>query len=176
LDTKLGTPGAFDNGSGAAILLALAQSLAQRDLATGVEWIAFNGEEVGGLGDVEYWHRRNDEAGNILAVINVDGVGQYLGANSITTLGGSQSFQDQISQVHKRHPGVVWVDPWYESNHSAFHWRGIPSIAISSSGGADIAHLPTDTVAWISPTKLYEVASLITDVVQSLGDSQILGG
>jgi aminopeptidase YwaD len=174
LDTKLGTPGAFDNGSGVVILLALAQSLARRDLATGIEWVAFNGEEVGGLGDVEYWRRRNDEARDILAVINVDGVGQYLGANSITMLGGSQSLQDQVSQAHKKYPGVVWVDPWYESNHSAFHWRGIPSIAVSSSGGADIAHLPTDTIAWIDPAKLNEVVSLATDVVESL-DSQTTG-
>jgi Zn-dependent M28 family amino/carboxypeptidase len=169
-DTKLGTPGAFDNGTGVAILLTLAQSLAKRDLALGIEWVAFNGEEMGGLGDVEYWRRREDEVGQILTVINVDGAGQYLGANSITMLGGAQSFQDYVSQVPKEYPGVVWVDPWYESNHSAFHWRGIPSIAISSSGGANVDHLPTDTVAWINPTKLNEVVSLITDVVESLQD------
>jgi aminopeptidase YwaD len=88
-------------------------------------------------------------------------------------LGGARSFQDQISQVHKKYPGVVWIDPWYESNHSAFYWRGIPSIAISSSGGANITHLPTDTVAWINPTKLNEVISLITDVVESLQDKSL---
>jgi aminopeptidase YwaD len=169
-DTKLGTPGAFDNGTGVAILLTLAQSLAKRDLALGIEWVAFNGEEVGGLGDVEYWRQRGDEAGQILAVINVDGAGQYLGANCITMLGGAQSFQDYVSQVPNEYPGVVWVDPWYESNHSAFHWRGIPSIAISSSGGANVIHLPADTIAWISPAKLNEVVSLITDVVESLQD------
>jgi aminopeptidase YwaD len=169
-DTKLGTPGAFDNGAGVAILLASAQSLAQRDLATGVEWVAFNGEEMGGLGDVEYWRQREGEAGQMLGVINVDGAGQYLGAHSITMLGGTQSLQDQVSKLHKAYPGVVWVDPWYESNHSAFYWRGVPSIAISSSGGANVDHLPADTIAWISPAKLDEVVSLITDVVESLQD------
>jgi Iap family predicted aminopeptidase len=171
-DTKLGTPGAFDNGAGVAILLALAQSLAQslahRDLATGIEWVAFNGEEMGGLGDVEYWRQKEGQAGQILAAINVDGAGQYLGANSITMLGGAQAFQDQVSQVSGKYPGVVWVDPWYESNHSAFYWRGIPSIPIGSSGGANVTHLPIDTVEWISPTRLNEVASLVTDVVESL--------
>jgi aminopeptidase YwaD len=169
-DTKLGTPGAFDNGAGVAILLASAQSLAQRDLATGIEWVAFNGEEMGGLGDVEYWRQREGEAGQMLGVINVDGAGQYLGAHSITMLGGTQSLQDQVSKLHKAYPGVVWVDPWYESNHSAFYWRGVPSIAISSSGGANVDHLPADTIEWISPAKLGEVVSLITDVVESLQD------
>ncbi len=167
-DTKLDTPGAFDNGSGVAILLTLAQSLAHMDLATGVEWVAFNGEEMGGLGDVEYWRRKESEAGQILTVINVDGAGQYLGSNCITMLGGSQAFQDQISQIPDKYPGVARVDPWYESNHSAFYWRGIPSVAISSSGGANVAHLPGDTIEWISPTKMDEVVSLVTDVVQSL--------
>jgi aminopeptidase YwaD len=169
-DTKLGTPGAFDNGAGVAILLASAQLLAQRDLATGVEWVAFNGEEMGGLGDVEYWRQREGEAGQMLGVINVDGAGQYLGAHSITMLGGTQSLQDQVSKLHKTYPGVVWVDPWYESNHSAFYWRGVPSIAISSSGGANVAHLPADTIDWISPAKLGEVVSLITDMIDSLQD------
>jgi len=64
----------------------------------------------------------------------------------------------------------VWVDPWYESNHSAFYWRGVPSMAITSSGGANVDHLPADTIAWINPAKLGEVVSLITDVVEGLQD------
>jgi aminopeptidase YwaD len=172
-DTKLGTPGASDNGAGVAVLLTLAKSLAKRELALGIEWVAFNGEEMGGLGDVEYWRRREGEAGQMLAVINVDGAGQYLSVNCVTMLGGSESFQSQVRKVQEQHPGAVWVDPWYESNHSAFYWRGIPSIAISCVGGANVMHLPTDTVEWISPAKLGEVVSLITDIVESLQDKSL---
>ena len=93
LDTKLETPGAADNGAGVAVLLALAHSLAHRDL--------------------------------------------------------------------------------YESNHSAFSWRGIPAIAISSVGGANVGHLPTDTVEWISPAKLGEVVALVTDIVVGLQDKSL---
>lgn len=173
LDTKLETPGAADNGAGVAVLLALAQALAHRDLATGIEWVAFNGEELGGPGDVEYWRRRDSEAGQMLAVINVDGVGHYLSASSITTLGGSQALRDQITGSLKAYPGVAWVEPWYESNHSAFSWRGVPAIAISSVGGANVGHLPTDTVEWISPAKLEEVVALVTDVVVGLQDKSL---
>ena len=169
-DTMHETPGAIDNASGVAVLLALAESLARRHLPVGLEWLAVNGEENGGLGDAEYLRRREGELEHILAVINVDGVGQQLGANSVTMLGAFRPFEDQVRKVHQLYPGVVWVDPWYESDHSAFFWRGVPCIALSSVGVANVNHLPADTIAWISPAKLSEVVSLVTDVVESLQD------
>jgi aminopeptidase YwaD len=169
-DTVMDAPGAIDNGSGVAVLLTLAESFSNRDLPLGLEWIALNGEENGGLGDVEYLRRGEGELEQILAVINVDGVGQQVGANSITAMSGSQAFHDQIRKVHKRYPGVVWVDPWYESDHTAFLRQGVPSVPISSVGVANVVHLPTDTVEWISPAKLSEVVSLVTEVVEDLQD------
>jgi aminopeptidase YwaD len=169
-DTMANTPGASDNGTGVAVLLALAEVFAQRDLAIGLEWIAVNGEENGGLGDAQYMRHMENKLEHALAVINVDGAGQCLGANSITAMGASQSFQEQVRQVHTRYPGVAWSGPWYESDHSAFLWRGVPCVPISSIGGVNITHLPTDTIEWISPAKLREVVSLIVDVVESLQD------
>ncbi len=169
-DTMHDTPGAIDNGSGIAVLLALAESLTKRGFTVGIEWLAVNGEENGGLGDAEYLRRREGELEHLLTVINVDGVGQQLGANNITMLGASQPFEDQVRKVHQRYPGMVRVDPWYESDHSAFFWRGVPCIALSSVGVANVSHLPADTTAWISPAKLGEVVSFITDVVESLQD------
>ncbi|MDY6877671.1 MAG: M28 family peptidase [Chloroflexota bacterium] len=169
-DTVHESPGAIDNGSGVATLLALAESLAERDLPVGVEWIAVNGEESGGLGDAEYLRRREGDLEQILALINVDGVGQQVGANTITMLGASQSFQDQVRKMHERYPSVVWVDPWYESDHSAFYWRGVPCVPFSSVGVANVGHLPTDTIEWIGPAKLSEVVMLTADIVESLLD------
>jgi aminopeptidase YwaD len=169
-DTVADTPGAIDNGSGVAVLLALAEQLANRDLPFGLEWIAFNGEEIGGLGDVEYLQRREGDLGRVLVAINIDGAGQRLGANSITTMGCSEAFQDQVRQAHAQYPGVVWGDPWYESNHSAFLWRGVPCIPVGSVGVGHILHSPADTVEWTSPAKLNEVVSLITRIVEGLHD------
>jgi aminopeptidase YwaD len=173
LDTKLDTPGAFDNASGVAILLALAESWADQDLSTSVEWVAFNGEEMGGLGDVTYWSQREDEIGQMLAVINVDGVGQILSTSSIAVMACSQSFQDQVAELHNRYSGVWWSDPWMASNHGAFLSRGVPSVAFSAVGAADVLHLPTDTIEWISRAKLGEVTSLIADLVEILQDKAL---
>jgi aminopeptidase YwaD len=103
-------------------------------------------------------------------VINVDGVGGQVGANSLTVMGASQSLQDRVAEVHQRYPGVAWVDPWYESDHSAFLSRGVPSIPFSSVGVSNLNHLPVDTVEWISPTKLAEVVSLIIALLEILQD------
>jgi aminopeptidase YwaD len=167
-DTQWETPGAWDNASGVAVLLALAQILAKKELTIGVEWVAFNGEEMGGLGDVEYWRRRAAETDRILGVINVDAVGQSVGVNSVTAFGGSQSWQEHVADLAKMYSSVAWVEPWYESNHSGFLWRGIPCVAVSSLGAADVLHLPTDTIDWLSPAKLVEVVSLVSELVETL--------
>jgi aminopeptidase YwaD len=131
---------------------------------------------MGGLGDVEYWRLRAAETDHILGVINVDGVGQYVGANSVTAFGGSQSWQKRVADLVQTYPGVAWVEPWYESNHSGFLWRGIPCVAVSSLGGADVLHLPTDSIDWMSPTKLVEVALLVSELVDTLQDKPVNWG
>ena len=169
-DTTMDTPGAIDNGSGVAVLLTLAAALAPREFPLGLEWIALNGEENGGQGDVEYLRRRGETLGQVLAVINVDGAGGRVGANSITMLGSSPPFRAQVSTLHRQYPGVVWVDPWYESDHTAYYSRGVPCVALGSVGVANICHLPSDTIEWLSPAKLGEVVSLVTGIVEGLQD------
>jgi aminopeptidase YwaD len=169
-DTKIDTPGATDNGSGTAVLLTLAQLLSQRKYALGLEWVAFSGHESLPLGDEEYLRRGEDLFGRIVAAINFDGVGNALGASSITTFVISQQFQECLTGLTQRYPGVVWVDPWPESNHSTFAWRDVPSIAIGSAVGGNITHQRIDTIERVSPAKLAEAVSLIADVVESLQD------
>jgi Iap family predicted aminopeptidase len=188
-DTVLETPGAIDNGSGVAVLLTLAKLLPKRELSVGLEFIAFSGEEGYGLGDEEYLRRyglriipfggeeklprHSEELGHILGAVNADGVGQRLGANTITAMASSQPFKALVSRVKDKYRGVVWVDPWPASNHYTFYSHGVPSIAISSVGVTNVGHLPTDTVEWISPAKLGEVVSLVTDVVVGWQDKSL---
>ncbi len=167
-DTKIDTPGANDNAAGVAVLLTLAQLLGQKQYTFGLEWIAFSNEEYLPIGDDEYVRQCGDGFEHIAAAINMDGIGQYLGANSITTIACSQAFHDHVAELTHHYPGVVWVDPWPESNHSTFSWRGVPCIAFSTAGAAHLTHLRTDTLEWISPAKLAEVASLVADIVASL--------
>lgn len=170
LDTQADSPGACDNASGVAVLLALAERLAPKDLAIGLEWLVVNGEEVGGVGDAVYLGQRGETLGEVLAAINIDGVGQYLGPTSITVMGGSLSFQEHVFALKESYPGVVRVGPWYESDHTAFLFRGVPCIPIGSTGAVSNHHLPSDTSEWISPGRLEEVVSLVAEIVAGLQD------
>ncbi len=172
-DTKFGTPGACDNGGGAATLLALAERLARPDGADGaplpaLEFVAFNGEEYLPVGDDEYLRRREGRLDDVAAAVNLDGVGLLLGAPTITTMSPGDEFDTTVRAVAARRPGVVWVDPWPESNHSTFAMRGIPSVALSSTGAARVSHYPTDTVDGLAPERLEEVAGLVDKIVRRL--------
>lgn len=169
-DTTIDTPGALDNAAGVAALLTLAQVLGQQELMHGLEWIAFSGHEYLPLGDDEYLRRCGDQLEQIIVVINFDAVGQYLAANSIAMFASSAAFEDRVVEISRAYPGLAWVDPWPESNHSTFAWRGVPAIAFSSVGRIRLDHLRADSVEWVSPARLEEVVRLVMQIVADLQD------
>jgi aminopeptidase YwaD len=164
-DTKINTPGATDNGAGVAALLSLVESM-PRALPFGLEFIAFNGEEYLPIGDDEYVRRGETYFSEILACLNMDGAGAMLGSNNITAIACPTELEEKIKFVARQFPGVVWVDPWPESNHSTFAFRGVPAIAISASGTRGLAHSVDDTFEQISPAKLDEVVALVNELVK----------
>jgi aminopeptidase YwaD len=164
-DTKINTPGATDNAGGVAVLLSLAETL-PRDLPFGLEFIAFNGEEYLPIGDDEYIRRSEGYFGQILACINMDGAAAALGTNNITSVSCPPELEEKIRCVAEKFPGVVWVDPWPESNHSTFSFRGVPAIPIGSTGMRYLAHSVDDTLEQVSPAKLDEVIVLAKELVE----------
>lgn len=164
-DTKINTPGATDNAGGVAALLSLAETL-PRDLSFGFEFIAFNSEEYLPIGDDEYMRRNQAYFSNILACINMDGAGAALGTNNVTAVSCPLELEAKIRSVADRFPGVVWVDPWPESNHSTFSFRGIPAIPIGSTGMRGLAHSADDTLEQVSAAKLEEGTALVKELVE----------
>lgn len=169
-DTKPDTPGALDNASGVGVLLALAERFAAQELNCTLELIAFANEESIPIGDEEYLRRGEGYFPEISAAINFDGVGQIVAANSITAISCSSEFEAWVKEQAQKFPGVVWVEPWPQSNHSTFAWRGVPSLAFSSSGRFHNDHLRSDTIEWISPAKLAEVIELASAIITGLQD------
>jgi Iap family predicted aminopeptidase len=159
-DTKFDTPGATDNAGGVATLLALAEHFGRRPPPAMLEFIAFNNEEYLPVGDDEYLARSQSYFGDIVTAINFDGVGAALGANTITAIAERPEFGQRVRAISAAFPAVAWVAPWPESNHSTFAWRGVPSVALSNSAVSHLAHLRTDTIAWLSPARLDEAVAL----------------
>jgi aminopeptidase YwaD len=169
-DTKINTPGAVDNGAGASALLALAKRLVDADLDIPLELVAFGGEEYYASGDVKYARRMAGTFENVIAAINMDGVGQRVGSNSVTMMSESDAFHGMVTDLIKRYPGMTWTAPWPASNHYTFYSRGVPSIALSSKGVVNIWHTPKDTIDWVSEDKLAEVVQWVLDIVGHLHD------
>lgn len=168
-DTKFGTPGASDNAGGVAVLLELAHSLGNTRFPVGLEFVAFTGEEYLPIGDDEYLRRFPETRfGEILAVLNFDGVGVSVASSSITAMACSPAFMALAQRHSRKFPGVVWVEPWPESNHSTFAFRGVPALAFSSQDAWRLAHTRQDTPDWISPAKLTEIYELARDLVGEL--------
>jgi aminopeptidase YwaD len=169
-DTKIDTPGAWDNGSGIAILLTLAEMITQEGPDVGLEFIAFGDEEYYAYSDGMYVDERGGQMEDIILAINVDGVGQRLGTNNIALMAASELLRELLDETLKAYPGVIWTDPWPQSNHSTFAWRGVPSIALNSNGVMNLIHQPQDTLKWMSKDKLCEVVLLMGDIVDAVQD------
>jgi aminopeptidase YwaD len=170
-DSKVDTPGAYDNAAGVGVLLALAELLSQKKPHHTLEWVAFTGEEGAGLGDMEY-ARSAGRAGNgfeqITVAMNFDGVGPFTGTNTVTSFVTSQGLETLIDETLTKYPGLLRVEPWPASDHYIFYSHGTPSIAFTSKGIRDIYHTMSDTFEWISGEKLAEAAQFGLDLVEVL--------
>jgi aminopeptidase YwaD len=171
-DTKIDTPGANDNAAGVAVLLSLAELLVQQPHPYSLEFVAFSNEEYLPLGDDTYVRLRGECFDQIIAAANFDGIGQQLGVNSITSFNCAPAFQQVLVDITRGFPGVVWVEPWPESNHSTFAWRGVPSLAFTTRGGLNQMHLRSDTVEWLSIPRLNEVVALSAEIVACIERQQ----
>ena len=170
-DSKVDTPGAYDNAAGVGVLLTLAEILSKKKHRHTLEWVAFTGEEGAGLGDMEY-ARRAREAGDgfdqITSAINIDGVGPFTGTTTVASFAASQDLEMLLDETMKSYPGVIKVDPWPASDHYIFYSNGTPSIALTSKGIRDVYHTSSDTFEWISGEKLSEAVQLTLDLVEVL--------
>ena len=172
-DTKVDTPGAYDNAAGIGVLLSLAEILSQTKHQHTLEWVAFTGEEGAGLGDMEY-ARRVKAPGHgfdlVTAALNFDGVGPFTGTTTVACFSASQAMETCLDQKLGNYPGVLRVEPWPASDHYIFYSNGAPSIAFTSRGIRDIYHTPSDAYEWISGEKLAETIALARDLIEVLDD------
>lgn len=74
-DTVQGSPGADDDGSGTAAVLAAAQVLSQYQFQHTIKFVTFSGEEQGLLGSHEYARVANETGVDIRGVLNADMIG-----------------------------------------------------------------------------------------------------
>ena len=185
-DTKPYTVGGFDNGSGIATLLTLAQRLTKKKLQIGVEFIAFSGEEYSKGGDTylaqfgldvipfgkDVPHEQS-ELDNVLMAFNLDGIGTLLGTNTVSIMSASESLEKVVRHITQAYKGMLVTDPWPASNHYDFYTHHVPTVALNSIGMTNLIHHDRDTIDWLSYAKLEEVIEIVEEIIVDIQDKSL---
>jgi Zn-dependent M28 family amino/carboxypeptidase len=152
-------PGADDNASGSAGLLALARALAEHPAALDLRMILFGGEEEGLFGSIRYVDALSDvERARIRAVVNMDMIG---GRNTpahgvllegapvsdavLEGLGSAAATYTDLEVAVSHHP--------FNSDHVPFIDAGLPAVlTIEAADGTNPRpHTAQDVVAAVDP-------------------------
>lgn len=180
LDSKVTTPGAFDNAASVALLLAAVETgmLTESIAIPPIELVFFNGEDhFDACGEIA-WLADTDLA-EIKANVNLDGAGVSGRPTQVSLLSCPPEVERAIVAFTAAHPGWEIAEPWYESDHSIFAMRGIPALAITSRHIhellASLAHTERDTLDVVDVAVLTLIADdlpiLLTDLWRSLARS-----
>lgn len=165
LDSKVTTPGAFDNAGSVAAVLAWVEAGLPPDPP--VEIVFFNGEDHFDACGEQAWLAATDLE-EVVANVNLDGVGVRGRRTSAALLAGSTPVHEALEAFLRERGGWETAEPWYESDHAIFALQGIPAVAVTSAGVHDllhdIAHTPRDTLDVVDVAVLTEVSDALTDL------------
>lgn len=168
-------PGADDNASGTAGVIALAKAIAARGKQRrGTLFMAFAGEEIGLLGS-QYWTEHPTKPlEDAVAMLNMDMIGRvdkskvYVGG-----AGTAKVFQQLLDEATKdANFEVASSQSGYgASDHTSFTTKGIPVLFFFSGLHADY-HKPSDTWDKINAGAAVEVLDIVDEVADDLRVSE----
>jgi aminopeptidase YwaD len=161
------SPGANDNGSGVAVLMAAAETLARDPLEhVQVNFIFFSAEENGLLGSKQYVKEFRSELDGA-TVLNLDMVGSgerisfVTGAGLLTPRRTSRRLNKQLTHLK---PGIR--GRWYWMGNSDFYSFlskriAAASLEASGKGRENVYHTEKDTMDYVEPQLLGEAFDLV---------------
>jgi Zn-dependent M28 family amino/carboxypeptidase len=138
--------GAYDNASGTAALLAVAEAFANgvKPKRT-VVFLAVTAEEQGLLGSAHYAENPIYPAEQTVANINIDGANRFGRMKDFTIVGFGQSdMDDWAGQVAQQQGRYIYPDPhpgkgyFFRSDHFSFAKIGIPALYGSGTYEAEL--------------------------------------
>lgn len=173
-------PGALDNGSGSADIMAAARAMAQSgiQLKRSLLFILIGGEENGLLGSQHYCENPLFPVDKTLCYFNLDMVGTGDGL----TLGGGQAFPEimkhfqeaNMQYLHRpfRSSGKRAHYGRPRSDASVFEKAGIQSMSVGTSGrsGPIYYHHPLDLINTTNPEIMEDVSKWLLISLTSLAN------
>jgi len=178
-------PGADDNASGVAALMAIADACRRRPFRHDVLVVAFDAEEVGLQGAKAFVAAPPIPRDRLALNINLDMVSRS-NRREIYAAGTTHwpKLRPPLEQVAARAPITLLFghdkpgtghDDWTnQSDHGAFHAAGIAFVYFGVEDHADY-HKPTDTADKIDATFFRQVVETILDAVTTLDAAMPVG-
>jgi Zn-dependent M28 family amino/carboxypeptidase len=174
-------PGADDNASGVATLLALVAWFQAHPPAHSLAFAAFDAEELGLRGARAFLDSGLLPAERIVVNVNLDMLAR--GDRGRVFVAGTahtpelravveQAARRSATAVHLGHDRPLWrtglIDDWTTgSDHGAFHARGIPFLYFGVEDHPDY-HAPTDTFERIPQRFFLQAAETVLDTLLAL--------
>lgn len=173
IDTKKNTPGALDNGTGIAALLALAELLKDYTGPGCIEITAFNGEDYyAASGEKLYLEMEAGSLDRVTLAVNLDAAGYREGNTEFSFYQCPVSLENKIRASLDKWQGLNEGPTWPQSDHMVFVSRGRPALAFTSQEArylfTHITHTPRDTIELVDCEKIAELASALADLAHSL--------
>lgn len=173
-DTKPGTPGALDNAVGVTILLTLSEMLKETTADTGIELVAFNGEDYFSTpGQIAYLDTYNSEFNHIKLAINCDGLGLKNGKTGISLMECPEKYAEHIESTYQSFKTIEKISPWYQGDHMLFASAKVPTLAITSTGIFELVdtviHTQLDRPDLIDPELILEVCLFLQKIINLEG-------
>lgn len=179
IDAKKGIPGAIDNATGVIILLLLARRLQQNEETCPIELVALNGEDYYAVpGQMEYLRQNENQFGNMLMNINIDGAGYLEGDIAFSLFNLPEPLESDFKALLEKFDGVTEGAQWPQGDHSMFVQLGVPAIAVSSQWfiehmeTQDITHTPKDNPDIVDCSKLVRITDVLVEWIERLNRKQ----
>jgi hypothetical protein len=175
-------PGAHDNASGAAVLLAVADALAKarQPIRRTVVFVLFGAEEQGVRGSEYYVAHPVVPNAKVTAFINLESVGRGERIN----VGSGKNYPaifDALSRANDRYvhrpmtasTNANLARPRQDAAH--FLWAGIPSVSIGTGGGPPLPyasyHTTKDRLEILTPEIMEDLARIVFLATLDLGNN-----
>jgi hypothetical protein len=161
-------PGADDNASGSAAVLALARRLAAHPARRSVLLVHFDAEETGLYGSGAFVEHPPVPKDSIVFMINLDMVGRLQGRRLLidgtVAAGWLTALVDSAARAVGVHAGGVFNIAG-RSDHASFGRAGIPAIALFTGFHGDY-HRATDVPSRVDGVGIGKIVDVVERVVR----------
>lgn len=173
IDSRVGSPGALDNGSGVAALIGAAELLAGHRHGPTLEIVPLNGEDdYANPGELIWVGENEGRFEEIVVGLNVDDAGLAGFDTHVSFYGCPEPMRSLVLDVARRFDDIAEGPQWFQSDHAILGLYRVPAIALTSAGMQEFmeryAHSERDTVELADAAVIADVARFLAATVEAL--------